>query len=122
MISTIKRTIEAGRVELAALLHFLHRELAHHELVDLAKGVAFEADGVEQFDQLDEDRIRDFLVVFRQRIGQLAVAGLDIRHRVVEGAAEIGALGQIAQMGESRLRRQIDDAARLERVRPRRQP
>ena len=48
MISTMRRTIARGRVELAALLHLLHGEFAHQILVDPPEGVAFDVDGIEE--------------------------------------------------------------------------
>ena len=42
---------------------FLHGELAHHEFIDPSEGVAFEVDGIEKLDELDQGLVRDFLVL-----------------------------------------------------------
>ena len=81
MISTISRTIDVGREELAGALALGERELREEVLVDQAEGVALEvlrvaADVAEQ----RRDRgVGDRRVGARQDAGELGVVLLDQR-------------------------------------------
>src|SRR5882757_8580693 len=81
----VRLCVKSGRSVTSG--HLLHGEFAHHELIDLAEGIAFEGHGIEELDQFDEDLVRNLLIVFWQRVGELRIAGLDLRHRLVERAA-----------------------------------
>jgi len=57
---------DAGRrIELAALLHFLHREAAHEILVNTAKGVPGDVERRERLDELAQDVVADRAIVLR---------------------------------------------------------
>ena len=108
---------DAGRrVILAALLHLLHREITHEIFVDAAEGVAVDGQGGERLDEFAQNVVADRAVVLRQRVGEVGVVALDVVHRGVQRPPEVRPLRQLQEMGEARLRREINYAARLERV------
>ena len=102
----------ARREELAAFLPFRARELAEEIFVDPAEGVVFERLGNlgNLLEQLLEQRAVENLIRAWQYAGEMRIVLFDIRYRIVDFLADIGAFRQVEQMVISRVRRQIDYA------------
>ena len=96
MISTISRTIEAGVKNSPAPCPSASANLREEVLVDQAEGVALEVlrVAVDVAQQRRDRGVVDRRVGLRQDAGELGVVLLDRAHRVVDGLAEVRALGQ----------------------------
>jgi hypothetical protein len=78
-----------GRIELAALLHFLHGERAHEVFIDAPQGVAVDIERRQRLDEFAQDVVADRAVVLGQRVGEVRVVALDVVHGAVQRAAEV---------------------------------
>lgn len=82
-------------VELAALLPLSAGELAEEVFVDAPEGVEVEADGDlgDGLQQLLQEGAVEDLVVAGQHTRELRVVLGDVAHRLVDGVADVAALG-----------------------------
>ena len=116
------------REVLTTALALLGGEVGEEVLVDEAEGVAFELGRQrrEEAQQLDQGRALQLLVAARQDVLQLGVGGLDGLDRLVDGLADVVALGQPDQVGqpglvgdvEHRLGLVVRDRRRVARASP----
>ena len=91
------------REELAAALALVRRELGQEVLVDEAERVA--GDGSrerrEEPNELEQDALLELLVPPREHVAQAGVRRLDRVHREVDVRAEVFALRQVDEPGET---------------------
>ena len=104
-----------GREELAALLPLRHGEVAEEVFVNLAEGIALDGhrDRGEVLQQGDEQVLFESVVGLGQNVLEVFVLGLDGLHGLVDGLADVGAFGQVQQVGEPGLFGEVEDALSL---------
>ena len=96
------------REELAVVLRALHGELHQEVFVDAPEDVAAggaERLAVEDAQQVFEQVVLELVVVLGELVQQRLEVALDGVHRLDEGRAEVGALGQLEQLVVARFLR-----------------
>src|SRR6266566_4522569 len=104
-----------GCEELTAFLSLGHGELAQEVFIDFAEDVSLNIHGYlgESFEQRDKGIIVELRIVGRQDATQFFVFSLDGFRSIVDRLANVFAFRQPEQVGETRLRWQVHDAASL---------